>query len=59
MVDYDIISVEKWTLTNEGKEIVETGSHEARVFNAIPEGAEGIKIDEMMVEKWWSLISQS
>ena len=49
MVDYEILSVEKWTLTSEGKEVAETGSHEARVYNAIPEGAEGITIDEMVV----------
>ena len=49
MVDFEIISVEKWGLTSEGKEVVETGSHEARVFNAIPEGSEGIKIDQVMV----------
>jgi phenylalanyl-tRNA synthetase alpha chain len=49
MVDYEILSLEKWILTSEGKEVAETGSHEARVFNAIPEGDAGIKIDEMVV----------
>lgn len=52
MVDYEILAVEKWTLTSEGKEVAEIGSHEARVFNAIPEGAEGIKIDDMVVWLW-------
>ncbi|KAJ3313077.1 hypothetical protein HDV04_002394 [Boothiomyces sp. JEL0838] len=47
MVEYESLVTEKWELTAEGKEISETGSHEARVFNAIPAGSEGISIPEI------------
>jgi phenylalanyl-tRNA synthetase alpha chain len=47
MVIYKQIENEKWNVTDEGNEIVETGSHEAKVFNAIPEGEEGISIAEL------------
>ncbi|KAJ3283801.1 hypothetical protein HK104_010224 [Borealophlyctis nickersoniae] len=36
VVEYDPISRELWVLTDEGKAIVDHGSHEALVFNAIP-----------------------
>jgi len=47
MVTYKQIENEKWNVTDEGNEIVETGSHEAKVFNAIPEGEEGISIADL------------
>jgi len=47
MVTYKQIENEKWNVTAEGNEIVETGSHEAKVFNAIPEGEEGISIADL------------
>jgi len=47
MVNYKQIENEKWNVTAEGNEIVETGSHEAKVFNAIPEGDEGISIADL------------
>lgn len=47
----DILHVEpivkkEWKLSKEGQEIVEKGSHEANVFQAIP--ASGISQDELM-----------
>lgn len=49
-----IISAEQrsskhWELTTEGQETAEKGSHEARVFNAIPE--EGLAQAELMVSQ--------
>ncbi|KAI2665960.1 Phenylalanine--tRNA ligase alpha subunit [Labeo rohita] len=49
----DVISAEqksskRWELTGEGCEIAEQGSHEARVFKAIPD--EGLPQNELMVE---------
>jgi len=49
MITYKQIENEKWNVTAEGNEIVETGSHEAKVFNAIPEGEEGITIADLTV----------
>lgn len=40
MIAVKPISKKKWELTDEGKHIIEHGSHEAVVYNAIPE--EGI-----------------
>lgn len=40
-------SSKHWELTAEGSDIVEHGSHEARVFNAIPE--EGMPQSQLMV----------
>jgi phenylalanyl-tRNA synthetase alpha chain len=36
MVAYTAHEREIWKLTEEGEEIANTGSHEAKVFNAIP-----------------------
>ena len=47
VVAYETIVTEKWVLTEEGKSIAETGSHEARVYNAVP--PEGISISELNV----------
>uniref|UniRef100_A0A9J8CGJ7 phenylalanine--tRNA ligase n=1 Tax=Cyprinus carpio carpio TaxID=630221 RepID=A0A9J8CGJ7_CYPCA len=49
----EVISAEQkssrhWELTGEGREIAEQGSHEARVFNAIPD--EGLPQNQLMVE---------
>jgi phenylalanyl-tRNA synthetase alpha chain len=49
MVNYVPINIEKFVLTPEGQEIRKTGSHEARVFNAVPTNAEGISIADMTV----------
>jgi len=39
MVSFTFKEEEQWVLTEEGQEIAESGSHEAKVFNAVP--AEG------------------
>ncbi|PVU92954.1 hypothetical protein BB559_003526 [Furculomyces boomerangus] len=44
MISFTTIEKERWILTAEGKDIVDHGSHEARVFAAIPSGDEGIEI---------------
>ncbi|KAG2176608.1 hypothetical protein INT44_007272 [Umbelopsis vinacea] len=50
MVDYKSIEREVWTLTEEGRELAESGSHEARVFDAVPAGAEGITIPDLQAK---------
>ncbi|RUP44987.1 hypothetical protein BC936DRAFT_148760 [Jimgerdemannia flammicorona] len=47
MVDYDTIDREIWVLTDEGRDLADTGSHEARVFSAVPPGDDGIAIAEL------------
>ncbi|CAO3646568.1 unnamed protein product [Cunninghamella blakesleeana] len=47
MVDYSSIDREVWHLTEEGKQVAEHGSHEARVFDKVPAGEEGIAISEL------------
>ncbi|KAI8835197.1 tRNA synthetases class II core domain (F)-domain-containing protein [Chytriomyces cf. hyalinus JEL632] len=44
VVAFTIIEVEHWVLTEEGAGIADEGSPEVKVFNAIPEGDEGISI---------------
>lgn len=44
MILYKTINIERWSLTTEGKDIAQSGSHEARVFNGIPVG-EGISFE--------------
>ena len=45
---------ESWVLTGEGQEVVENGSHEARVYNAVtPDG--GSLQSEIMVDLSLSL----
>jgi phenylalanyl-tRNA synthetase alpha chain len=51
MVEYKSIEREVWTLTEEGQELAESGSHEARVFDAIPAGEEGITIPDLQVSE--------
>ncbi|CAI2186845.1 14679_t:CDS:2 [Funneliformis geosporum] len=47
MIRYETIDDEIWVLTDEGNEIADKGSHEAKVFEAIPAGKEGITISEL------------
>ncbi|OMJ21883.1 Phenylalanine-tRNA ligase alpha subunit [Smittium culicis] len=47
MVEFAAIDKELWMLTAEGSEIVKLGSHEARVFDSVPEGSEGITIADL------------
>jgi phenylalanyl-tRNA synthetase alpha chain len=49
MVEYKSIEREVWSLTDEGRELAEHGSHEARVFDAVPAGEEGITIPDLQV----------
>lgn len=49
MLEYKAIEREFWTLTDEGRELADSGSHEARVFEAVPAGEEGITIPELQV----------
>lgn len=48
MISFDLKETEKWILTSEGREISLTGSHEAKVYNAIP-AEKGISIDDLTV----------
>ncbi|KAI9323528.1 tRNA synthetases class II core domain (F)-domain-containing protein [Dichotomocladium elegans] len=47
MVDYSAITREFWKLTKEGEQIANEGSHEARVFAAVPAGPQGLPIKEL------------
>ncbi|EGF79764.1 hypothetical protein BATDEDRAFT_19849 [Batrachochytrium dendrobatidis JAM81] len=47
ILTYEPLVVEKWVLTDEGNSVADVGSHEARVFHAVPEGNEGISIPEV------------
>ena len=49
MIDFTPIDIISWVLTEEGKQLAKDGSHEARVFEAIPAGEEGLPIAELQV----------
>jgi hypothetical protein len=49
MLIYTTIEREDWFLTEEGQEIASVGSHEVKVFNAIPAGTEGLLIADLQV----------
>lgn len=51
MIEYTPIDVIHWVLTEEGKQLAKDGSHEARVFAAVPAGEEGLPIAELQVSK--------
>ena len=60
MIDFTPIDRISWILTEEGKQVAKEGSHEARVFEAIPAGEEGLPIAELQVyniHKYSTLIS--
>lgn len=48
-VRYEQLTQDQLVLTAEAKDIVENGSHEARVFEAVRKAVEGIKIKDMPV----------
>lgn len=50
MIDFKPIDRIVWTLTEEGQQLAKDGSHEARVFEAIPPGEEGLPIAELQVK---------
>ncbi len=39
----DMFQVKSWKLTGEGEEVVQSGSHEARLFNLVPAADGGIE----------------
>lgn len=47
VIEAELHSTVKWDLTEEGKQVVKHGSHEAQVYNAIP--AAGSTQPEIMV----------
>ncbi|KAJ3312801.1 hypothetical protein HDU76_002805 [Blyttiomyces sp. JEL0837] len=47
MITYSTLESERWVLTKEGNVIADEGSHEVKVFNAIPAGEEGISEQEL------------
>ncbi|KAJ2644202.1 Phenylalanyl-tRNA synthetase, beta subunit, cytoplasmic [Coemansia sp. RSA 1694] len=47
MVTCKILTTEVWSIEPEGQDQLENGSYEARIFNAIPAGEQGIGIDEL------------
>ena len=47
ILKYETLSTEKWVLTEEGNIVVEKGSPEAQVFNAIPVGHDGLSAAEL------------
>jgi phenylalanyl-tRNA synthetase alpha chain len=49
MITYSTHEQDHWVLTEEGSDIASQGSHEAKVFYAIPEGAEGLSMDQLTV----------
>jgi phenylalanyl-tRNA synthetase alpha chain len=51
MIDFNPIETLFWVLTEEGKQLAKDGSHEARVFEAVPAGAEGIPVAELQVKQ--------
>lgn len=54
MLDYTPLTYEYWRLTGEGEQLAKEGSHEARVFAAIPAGEEGLAIKQLQV---WAILS--
>ncbi|KAI9472712.1 tRNA synthetases class II core domain (F)-domain-containing protein [Coemansia mojavensis] len=46
-VKYKTLTTEIWTLEAEGKDQLESGSYEVRIFNAVPAGSDGITISEL------------
>jgi hypothetical protein len=49
MISFTTHESDVWTLTDEGREIASHGSHEVKVFNAVPSGADGISLAELQV----------
>jgi len=49
IVNFTINEREKWILTDEGNDIAKSGSHEAKVFYAIPPGSSGIPMGDLSV----------
>ena len=50
LVEYQQLDREQWTLTPEADVIVDNGSHEARVFEAVSSAKDGLKIKDLPKE---------
>ncbi|KAJ2256907.1 Phenylalanyl-tRNA synthetase, beta subunit, cytoplasmic, partial [Coemansia sp. RSA 451] len=46
-VAYVTLTTEFWTIEAEGKDQLENGSYEARIFEAVPAGSQGIAIKDL------------
>ena len=51
MISYNTIDREEAVLTDEANGIVEDGSHEAKVFEAVRKAVEGLKITDLPVRR--------
>lgn len=49
IVQYESLEEFRYELTQEGKDIAASGSHEVKVFNAVPAGETGLPISELAV----------
>ncbi|KAJ2348328.1 Phenylalanyl-tRNA synthetase, beta subunit, cytoplasmic, partial [Coemansia sp. RSA 2618] len=47
VVTYKTLTTEFWTIEAEGKDQLENGSYEARIFEAVPAGSQGIAIKDL------------
>ncbi|ODQ63575.1 hypothetical protein NADFUDRAFT_84229 [Nadsonia fulvescens var. elongata DSM 6958] len=47
MVTFKDHSIDKWDLTNEGKDIIANGSHEMRLYDEVVKSMEGLKIADV------------
>ena len=43
-------TIKEWHLTNEGKDVVKRGSHEAVVYSAVPQNGNGISRQDLMTK---------
>ena len=59
MVIYEAIDREEALLTREAKTIAEEGSHEAKVFEAVRNAVEGLKIGDLPVSQDITTLSSS
>lgn len=50
MVEFEILEKDEWVLTEEGKDIAEHGSHEAKVFALVPTGEVGVAVTEIQAK---------
>ncbi|KAJ1725086.1 Phenylalanyl-tRNA synthetase, beta subunit, cytoplasmic [Coemansia erecta] len=46
-VTYKTLTTEVWTIESEGQDMLENGSYEARIFDAVPAGEQGIPVAEL------------
>ena len=51
MVQYEPVEREEYHLTAEAEGIAQNGSHEAKVFEAVRQAVEGLKINELPVHR--------